>query len=94
MDERRQIEPFFPIYEKVRTQDLPIAYMDAGQFYWGTDQSWQDCKPIFTSNSTVFELPNESVVDIDNEQDWKKAEEMYSAQNSTKAKELGRNPLF
>ena len=35
VDENNTASPMFPENELVRTQDLPTAYFDAGQFYWG-----------------------------------------------------------
>jgi N-acylneuraminate cytidylyltransferase len=63
--------------ENWRSQDLRSAFVDAGQFYWGTKQSWQRGLPIFSSRSTIFELPMYSTVDIDTLEDWEFAEQLY-----------------
>lgn len=63
--------------ESTRTQDLTPAYYDAGQFYWGTANAWQSAKPIFSSKSGIIELPQHSVVDIDELSDWQYAEVLY-----------------
>jgi pseudaminic acid cytidylyltransferase len=60
-----------------RTQDLPLTYHDAGQFYWGKKASWETGKPIFGINSTIVEMPSNSVVDIDEPSDWNAALELY-----------------
>jgi N-acylneuraminate cytidylyltransferase len=67
----------FPEHETTRTQDLPDAFHDAGQFYWGKKSSWENALPIFTSNSTILELPKLSAIDIDTLDDWNLAESMF-----------------
>ena len=69
---------FYPEYQSTRSQDLPEAFHDAGQFYWGKKQSWLEDVPIFGAASRPFILPRYLVQDIDTEEDWKKAELMYS----------------
>ena len=59
-----------------RSQDLPKLYHDAGQFYWSKSDSWKNRPIIFSSISEPFILPNHEVVDIDNLDDWKRAEKM------------------
>ena len=60
-----------------RTQDFPATYHDAGQFYWGRKASWEGEKPIFGRQSTIVELPIDSVIDIDEPGDWNVALEIY-----------------
>lgn len=62
-----------------RSQDLPNIYHDAGQFYWGTREAWENTKKIFTSNSTIYQLPTWRVQDIDTLDDWKRAELLFKA---------------
>ena len=71
-----KMEPFYPQYEKTRTQDLEIAYHDAGQFYWGTTNAWLYKDNIY-SNGVGFKIPNWKVVDIDTFSDWERAEILY-----------------
>lgn len=80
LEENEEVKMLFPQNEMSRTQDLPPVYHDAGQFYWGTARAWEKCLPIFSSKSTIVELPAESVIDIDTEDDWVKAEYMYKLQ--------------
>jgi N-acylneuraminate cytidylyltransferase len=63
--------------EHLRSQDLRAAFVDAGQFYWGTKSSWERGLPIFSSRSTILELPMYSTVDIDTLEDWEYAEQLY-----------------
>ena len=39
---------------ETRSQDLPLAYHDAGQFYWGTRDAWTSKKIIFDKNSSLI----------------------------------------
>ena len=73
------VEMLFPEHEVTRTQDLPRVYRDAGQFYWGKKSSWDLGSPIFTTKSTILELPNELVVDIDSIDDWRRAERLFES---------------
>ena len=68
------VEMFFPEEFSKRSQDLPTALHDAGQFYWGRPQAWLEGKRIFSPHSTPWILPRYRVVDIDREDDWAMAE--------------------
>lgn len=70
------MQPFYPEYEMTRTQDLEPAYHDAGQFYWGKADAWISGKRIH-SNGAGYLIPNWRVVDIDNQEDWERAELYY-----------------
>lgn len=59
-----------------RTQDLPIAYFDAGQFYFIDIESFREQKKIFMEYSKGFDI---EAIDIDTEEDWRKAEILYAA---------------
>lgn len=59
--------------ELARTQDLESTYHDAGQFYWGRLEAWIEHKKIHTDGLGMV-IPNWRVVDIDNTEDWKRAE--------------------
>jgi pseudaminic acid cytidylyltransferase len=64
---------FSPEFEMTRTQDLETTYHDAGQFYWGTADAWLAKKKMHT-DGLGMPIPNWRVVDIDSEDDWKRAE--------------------
>lgn len=64
----------WPEFAPKRSQDLPPAYHDCGQFYFfKTSMFWQTGK-IVTDNTFGLEVPETEVQDIDNEEDWKLAE--------------------
>ena len=51
------LEMFFPKHFNSRSQDLPEALHDAGQFYWGRPQAWLDHVRILDTASTVVTIP-------------------------------------
>ncbi len=57
-----------------RSQDLSEVYHDAGQFVWGSTEAFLKEKKIFTKKSDIYILPNWRVVDINDKEDWKRAE--------------------
>ena len=68
------IEMFFPEHFDTRSQDLPVAFHDAGQFYWGQPAAWLEGKHIFDWHSKPLVIPRWRVQDIDTEEDWARAE--------------------
>jgi N-acylneuraminate cytidylyltransferase len=66
-----------------RSQDFAETYHDAGQFYWGTYDSWIKKSVFFGKNSSIYLLPNLRTQDIDNIEDWKIAEKLYKIKNKT-----------
>ena len=71
------IQMFNPDHFKTRSQDLPEAYHDAGQFCWGKTDTWLENRMSFSEKSTVVEIPSYRVIDIDTEEDWRQAELLY-----------------
>ena len=63
---------------QMRSQDLPEAYHDAGQFYWGTKDGWLSGGSIFGPNAAPVKLPRYRVQDIDTMVDWEHAELMMA----------------
>lgn len=73
-----EMQFFNPQFELTRTQDLEVAYHDAGQFYWGTSSAWLAHKNMH-SMGLGMPIPNWRVVDIDSPDDWIRAERLYKA---------------
>lgn len=73
------IEMFDPTQFLTRSQDLPEAYHDAGQFYWGTQAAWLSGAPMFEAGSVPVILPRYRVQDIDTLEDWQQAEALMKA---------------
>ena len=68
------VEMFFPEYFDTRSQDLPVALHDAGQFYWGRPAAWLEGRRIFDRHSKLLAIPRWRVQDIDTQDDWERAE--------------------
>lgn len=77
--------PLHPEHVDTRTQDLEVAYHDAGQFYWGSCQAWLDGLNIHTHARTIV-LPAWRVVDIDTPDDWERADAYYRALSAQAAR--------
>ncbi len=73
------VEMFFPEHYTQRSQDLPVALHDAGQFYWGRPDAWLARTPIFARTSFPVVVPRWRVQDIDTIDDWIRAETMVRA---------------
>jgi pseudaminic acid cytidylyltransferase len=67
-----------------RTQDLEPMWHDAGQFYWASPSRWSAPQPLL-STVVPFEVPEWRVQDIDTEEDWIRAEMIYSLAQSRSA---------
>lgn len=76
------IEMFFPEHFLTRSQDFPLALHDAGMFYWGVPSAWVEGKRIFDRHSVPVIIPRWRVQDIDNQDDWERAEIVASIINS------------
>jgi len=72
------LEMFFPEHFETRSQDLPTALHDAGQFYWGRPTAWIEGKRVFASHSKAVLIPRWRVQDIDSPDDWLRAELMHA----------------
>ena len=83
INEKAELEMLFPDREKMRTQDLSKVYSDAGLFYMGKASTWMSRIPIFSQNSKFIELGRYETVDIDTEEDWKFAEELFAVRSKT-----------
>ena len=51
-------------------EDLPEAWHNAGQFYWGRKNAFLENKGVFTAKSYPVILPRHLVQDIDTPEDW------------------------
>ena len=71
------LRPLYPEFANTRSQDLPEAFHDAGQFYWGKAAAFLKDIALFSPTSAPVELPHYRVQDIDTLDDWTRAEAMY-----------------
>ena len=70
------VKPLDPKNEILRTQDLITTYFDAGQFYWAHKSTWKS-NPNVHLGGKVIVIPKWRSVDIDDEEDWIRAEKLY-----------------
>lgn len=62
-----------------RTQDLHQYYQDAGQFYWGSTQSWIENKSILGTECRAVKLNKYEVIDVDDIEDMNLLETLMRA---------------
>jgi N-acylneuraminate cytidylyltransferase len=79
LDAHGALTALYPQYRDTRSQDLSVAYQDAGQFYWGRSDAWRRGEVLYSPSSLPVILPRHLVQDIDTPQDWKRAEYLYAA---------------
>lgn len=79
LSEGGSLTPLYPEFREIRSQDLPPAFQDAGQFYWGRSAAWLRGDPVFSACSLPVILPRHLVQDIDTEEDWRRAEFLHAA---------------
>jgi N-acylneuraminate cytidylyltransferase len=79
LDEEGALTSLYPEFRATRSQDLPEAFQDAGQFYWGRRAAWLRGDVLFSPASLPVILPRHLVQDIDTLEDWTRAEYLYAA---------------
>ena len=64
--------------EKVmmRSQDMPVTYIGAGQMYWFETNYFLEHETAIGAKTAVVEIPRAMAVDIDTEEDWILAEKL------------------
>lgn len=83
IDKNGRCEMFMPEHYESRSQDLEIAYQDAGQFYWSKSNQNSD-EIMFSKDSIPILLPRHLVQDIDTLEDWERAEIIYQLMQKVK----------
>lgn len=79
LDGQGALTALYPEFRNTRSQDLPAAFQDAGQFYWGRSEAWLGGEVLYSPASLPVILPRYLVQDIDTVEDWKRAEYLYAA---------------
>jgi pseudaminic acid cytidylyltransferase len=69
-----------------RSQDFPETFHDAGQFYWGTYNSWMNNQINFSKTSKIYLLPQLRAQDIDNFDDLEIVKQFYKISQATKSR--------
>ena len=72
---------FWPENELKRSQDLPEAWHDAGQFFWGRREAFLQRLGFFSARSFTVPIPRHLVQDIDTPEDWERAERMFATRS-------------
>jgi N-acylneuraminate cytidylyltransferase len=72
--ENNRVSYNWPEFAPRRSQDLPPAFHDCGQFYFFKTSVFLESGKLVTENTIGLEVPETEVQDIDNEEDWKIAE--------------------
>lgn len=85
INEFQKIEMIFPENLDSRSQDLEEVYHDAGQLYWGKSCNFTSMMRPLTSITTPYILPRHLVQDIDDYEDWIKAEFMFKSLSNLNA---------
>lgn len=83
IDKTGRVAPYWPDSFKMRSQDLPAAYHDAGQFYWIDVDKYRTVKRMCGEDSYAITLPRHTVQDIDSKCDWQMAELLYRLINES-----------
>lgn len=78
LNENHRVHMFQPEHANTRSQDLPEAFHDAGQFYWGKVAAFKAGKPLFSPSAKAILIPRKRVQDVDTLEDWEFAEALYA----------------
>ena len=82
------LEMVFPEHFQSRSQDLPEAFHDAAQFYWGKPDAWLNKLKLFDNHTYPIKIPNTRVQDIDTKEDWLQAELLFKKKINIEDQEL------
>jgi pseudaminic acid cytidylyltransferase len=77
LSESGQAAMMWPEHQFSRSQDLPEAYHDAGQFYWLNVSRFMGEPRLYFDDSQAVIIPRWRVQDIDTPDDWIRAEMIY-----------------
>ncbi|EPR37162.1 pseudaminic acid CMP-transferase [Desulfovibrio sp. X2] len=71
------LRPLFPPEKfMMRSQDMPACFIDVGQMYWFRTAHFLEHETRIGSDTALVEVPQETALDIDTEDDWKFAEKL------------------
>lgn len=82
-NDQQEMALIWPEHRMARSQDLPEAYHDCGQFYWATTDFLLSNKEFMDGEAVGIRIPRHRVQDIDTEEDWLRAEAMYRVLKET-----------
>ena len=76
------VEMLQPEHTATRSQDLPDAYHDAGQFYWCRPEAVREGRAILGPGARAHIIPRTRAQDIDTPEDWEFAEALFAVLES------------
>ena len=79
INQKGALEMFWPEHRLTRSQDLPEAFHDAGQFYWLNVRKYMKTPALYAPDAVPIILPRHLVQDIDTPEDWARAEFMFQS---------------
>lgn len=80
INEQGNISPLFPPEKStLRSQDMPAAFIDAGQLYWFDTAAFLKDETSISEGVDLIAIPAERALDIDTEEDWRLAEKLAAA---------------
>lgn len=77
LNDKQQLEMIWPENINARSQDLPVAYHDAGQFYFFDVARFLETRNLLIGSVGGIHLEETNAQDIDTIVDWKLAEIKY-----------------
>lgn len=83
----------FPEQALVRSQDLRPLVHDAGMFYWLRTAPFHRHRAIVGERTLGYPMDRLNCVDIDNEEDWRFAEQLYAFHHNRIAPGIQRKPI-
>lgn len=78
------LEMVWPEHELTRSNDLPEAYHDVGQFYWLDSKKFLAEQRIYTPDAMPVIVPRTLAQDIDTLEDWEAAELKFKAMEAAR----------
>jgi N-acylneuraminate cytidylyltransferase len=77
LNEKGQVVNMFPPDKaRMRSQDMPETFIDAGQLYYFNTQAFLLEETAISSDIALIQIPAERALDLDTEDDWRLAEKM------------------
>jgi N-acylneuraminate cytidylyltransferase len=89
IDEKSRANMLEPKHLNTRSQDLPLAYHDVGQFYWGRPAAYLNDVSLFSERAIPMPISRKEVIDIDTPEDWEYALQLYKLKHPASAKNEG-----
>lgn len=74
-----RLEMLWPEHRMTRSQDLEPAYHDAGQLYWVDVARFRATPDVMQLAPVAIPVPRHRVQDIDDLEDWRRAELLHAA---------------